>query len=144
MTEKRILVPIDFSHINYPMVGIADAWAKRTGAALFFLHVMPDLTDRFIDPSVQNVFHTNDDKIIARVREHMEQFLTEAGVTVPHENLVREGKAYARILEVQQENDIDLIIMAAHDHSGAGRMFLGSNTDYVLHHVHCPVYVYRG
>ena len=143
MTEKNILVPIDFTPINQPMVRMADAWAKRTGAILYFLHAVPDLTYRFIDPNVQNVFGTNDDKIIARIREHMQQFLSESGVTYPHENLVRQGKAYQEILAVQKEHAIDLIIMAAHDHTRAERLFLGSNTDYVLHHARCSVYVFR-
>ena len=57
--ERNILVPIDFSEINKPMVQIADEWAQRTGARLFFLHVVPDLTYRYINPDIQNVFHTN-------------------------------------------------------------------------------------
>ena len=39
--------------------------------------------------------------------------------------------------------DPDLIIMAAHSHTVLDRYFLGSNTDYVVHHCHCPVYVHK-
>ena len=143
MTEQKILVPIDFSGINKPMVRLADAWAKRTGAALYFLHVVPDLTDRFVEPGVQNVFGTNDEEIVEHFRKQMQAFLSEQDVSSAHEILVRQGKPYAGIMDVQKEQGADLIIMAAHDHTRAERMFLGSNTDYVLHHVRCSVYVFR-
>ena len=143
MTEKKILVPIDFTNINKPMVSIADAWAQRTDATLIFLNVLPDLTYRFIDPDVQNVFHTNDGKIIEEVREHMEAFIAGQNVVSPHECIIREGKPSREIVNVQKEYGTDLIIIAAHDHTVVDRLFIGSNTDYILHHVHCPVYVYK-
>ncbi len=36
-----------------------------------------------------------------------------------------------------------LIMIAGHDHSVAGRIFHGSNTDYLLHHVNIPIYVHK-
>ena len=36
-----------------------------------------------------------------------------------------------------------LIMIAGHDHSVAGRIFLGSKTDYLLHHVNIPIYVHK-
>ncbi|MCB1121047.1 MAG: universal stress protein [Verrucomicrobiae bacterium] len=143
MTEKNILIPIDFTEVNKPLVRMADTWAQRTGAKLYFLHVVSDLTYRFIDTSIQNVFHTNDEKIKEVIWKHMESFIAEQQVTAPHTCLIREGKAYREIVKVQKELDIDLIIIAAHDHTVVDRFFIGSNTDYVLHHVHCPVFVYK-
>ena len=143
MNTHKILVPIDFSEINKELVTIADEWAQRTHAQLYFLHVVPDFTYRFIDPDVQNVFGTNNDIIIAEIQERIESFVKEQGVKSPHECLVREGKANTEIVEVQKELNIDQIIIAAHDHTAVGRLFVGSNTDFVLHHVHCPVYVYK-
>jgi len=147
MTERKILVPIDLSDINRPMVRIADAWAKRTGAALVFLYVVPDLSDRVIGPAAiqntLNVFHTHDKEVVRRVSDQVEKFLDEQAVTSRHETLIRQGKPYSQVLEVAREYAVDLIIMAAHDHTVAERALLGSNTDRVLHHAHCPVYVYR-
>ena len=72
----------------------------------------------------------------------MEEFLWEQKVTSPYELLIREGKPYKEILEAQKAL-LDLIIIGSHDHKEVGRLFVGSNTDHVLHHVHCPVYVYK-
>ena len=143
MTEKRLLVPIDFSEVNKPLVKIADEWAQRTGAELNFLHVEEDYTYRFIDTSIQNVFHTNDEKIKESVRNHMESFIAEQNVSSPHKCMIREGKPYHEIVKAQKELDADMIIIAAHDHTVVDRLFVGSNTDYILHHVHCPIFVYK-
>jgi nucleotide-binding universal stress UspA family protein len=143
MVEKNILVPIDFTDINKSMVRIADAWANRTGAMLYFLHVVGDITYRYLDPDIQNVFHTHDKEIIDGIVTRMEQFVGEQKVVAPHEYIVREGKPHKGILDAQKEYNIDLIIIGAHDHKEIGRLFIGNNTDRVLHHVHCPVYVYK-
>lgn len=143
MTEKNILVPIDFSEVSKPLVRIADAWAQRSGATLYFLYAVPNITDRFIDPKVQNVFQTNDEIITDEIRQRLDEFVSAQETASPREYLVREGKAYLEILKAQKSYNIDLIIMAAHDHTTVDRLFVGSNTDYVLHHVHCPVYVYK-
>ncbi len=141
--EKKILIPIDFTEINKAMLRIADEWAQRTGATLYILHAVPDLSYRFIEPRVENVFHTHDGELIELLKQRIEKFVQAMNLQSPHENMVREGKPYLEILAVQQEIGADLIIIGAHDHTVVGRVFLGSNTDYILHHGHCPTYVYR-
>ena len=37
-----------------------------------------------------------------------------------------------------------MILMAPHDHTVLERLFLGSNSDHILHHGHTPVMVYKG
>jgi len=53
------------------------------------------------------------------------------------------NSSYLRLLEYQQDTNAMLIMIAGHDHSVAGRIFLGSNTDYLLHHVNIPIYVHK-
>ena len=47
------------------------------------------------------------------------------------------------ILDLVEREKADLVIMAAHSHTMLGRLFMGSNTDYVVHHIHCPLYVFK-
>ncbi len=47
------------------------------------------------------------------------------------------------ILKQQEELKPALIIMAAHSHTMMGRLFLGSNTDMVLHQSSSPIFVYK-
>ena len=61
-----------------------------------------------------------------------------------YEVLFRVGKPYPKILEMEEELNPLMILMAAHDHTVLERLFLGSNTDHILHHGHTPVMVYKG
>ena len=61
-----------------------------------------------------------------------------------YEVLFRVGKPYPKILEMEEELEPLMILMAAHDHTVLERLFLGSNTDHILHHGHTPVMVYKG
>ena len=36
-----------------------------------------------------------------------------------------------------------MLMLAGHDHTIAGRIYLGSNTDYLLHNVEVLMYVYE-
>ena len=54
-----------------------------------------------------------------------------AEINVPYKSVVLfSNSSYLRLLEYQQDTNAMLIMIAGHDHSVAGRIFLGSNTDY--------------
>ena len=53
------------------------------------------------------------------------------------------GTPYYKILDLVEREKADLVIIAAHSHTMLGRLFMGSNTDYVVHHIHCPLYVLK-
>lgn len=56
---------------------------------------------------------------------------------------VEEGDAASMIVDVAQEENADLIVMSTHGRSGVGRWLLGSVTEKVLRHAHCPVLAVR-
>ena len=72
------------------------------------------------------------------------EFLSGHKINVPYKSVVLfSNSSYLRLLEYQQDTNAMLIMIAGHDHSVAGRIFLGSNTDYLLHHVNIPIYVHK-
>ncbi len=143
MAGSVILVPLDFTEVNKSMVKIADEWAQRAGDTLYFLHVVDDLTNRQIVSDVENVFGTRDALVVENLKEQIEEFIYPLHVRSPYQCMIRQGKVYLEILEAYKEYNARLITMAAHEHTILGRMFMGSNTDYVLHHSTCPVYVHK-
>ena len=44
-----------------------------------------------------------------------------------------------KIVELMERIEADLVILGAHSNTVLGRLFLESNTDYVVHHVHFPM-----
>ena len=58
--------------------------------------------------------------------------------------LVWEGEAGEAIVAAADSENADLIVVGSHGRSGVSRFFIGSVSDYVVRHAHCPVMVVRG
>ncbi len=58
--------------------------------------------------------------------------------------LVWEGEAGDAIVAAADSECADLIVVGSHGRSGVSRFFIGSVSDFVVRHAHCPVMVVRG
>jgi nucleotide-binding universal stress UspA family protein len=58
--------------------------------------------------------------------------------------LVWEGDPGEAIVAAADSENADLIVVGSHGRSGVSRFFIGSVSDYVVRHAHCPVMVVRG
>lgn len=121
-----ILVPLDHTKITEELVQIAIAWQKRTNGKLFFLHV-----------GMEGGIHNSGQL------DTFKEFLEKIGNLPEYEAVYKEGNSAIEIVNTANELNADLIIMGAHDHTMLDRLFLGSNTDYVIHKCSCPVYVHK-
>jgi len=142
---KIVLVPLDFSEANRTVVEKAVAWAERTESEIHFVHVMTPIDYSYYGAEAswgmgKAELEVTEDQGL----EAMEKFLSPMQITVPVKQVVLFGSAsYLRILEYQKEIRAGILMLAGHDHTVAGRIFLGSNTDYLLHHVDVPMYVFK-
>lgn len=136
---KQIVVPIDYSEISKGLIQLADEWALRMSAKLHFLHVnrLPEVS--YYPGHFEQVDQRNESKEL----QLLENYLAPLDIKSDYDNSHEYGTPYFKIVELVESVAADLVIMAAHSHTMLGRLFLGSNTDYVVHHVHCPIYVHR-
>jgi nucleotide-binding universal stress UspA family protein len=58
--------------------------------------------------------------------------------------LVWEGDPGEAIVAAADAENADLIIVGSHGRSGVSRFLIGSVSDFVVRHAHCPVMVIRG
>ena len=58
--------------------------------------------------------------------------------------LIWEGEAGEAIIGAADSENADMIVVGSHGRSGVSRFFIGSVSDYVVRHAHCPVMVVRG
>jgi len=58
--------------------------------------------------------------------------------------LVWDGDPGEAIVAAADSEDADLIVVGSHGRSGVSRFLIGSVSDYVVRHAHCPVMVVRG
>ena len=119
--DKTLLVPLDNTEVSEKMIREADAWADHLGSRVSFLHV--------INP---NYSWGEEKKPL--FEERFEKAIHSCEVKSKYEVLFRVGKPYPKILEMEEELKPLMILMAAHDHTVLERLFLGSNTDHILHH----------
>jgi nucleotide-binding universal stress UspA family protein len=58
--------------------------------------------------------------------------------------LVWEGEPGDAIVAAADAESADIIVVGSHGRSGVSRFLIGSVSDYVVRHAHCPVMVVRG
>jgi nucleotide-binding universal stress UspA family protein len=118
--------------------------AQKTNSELHVLTVGPDL------PLYELTEHPADFEDLLRknrreAKEMLEQQakrIEESGVSVKETHL-REGRAADEIVEVAEELGAGLIVMGSRGHGRLSRALMGSVSDAVVRHAHCPVTIVR-
>jgi nucleotide-binding universal stress UspA family protein len=54
-----------------------------------------------------------------------------------------QGNPHGAIISFLRDYDADLVFLGSHGHSRFVEMVMGSNTEYVMHNAHCPVFLSR-
>ncbi len=139
---EKILVPIDFSEHSKKALEYAVPFARQFDASLDLLYVV-EPTIYPADFSFGQVGFPNVEEEL-RVRGHheLEQLIAKViSGRVKARSTVRTGKAFFEIDQYAREEEIDLIIIATHGHTGIEHVLLGSTAEKVIRHAPCPVLV---
>ncbi len=141
---RHILVPIDFSEHSKNALKYAIPYAVQFNARLDLLYVV-EPTIYPADFSFGQVGFPNiEDELRKRGTEELNALVrNEVKGRVPAEATVRTGKPFYEINEYARENNIDLIIIATHGHSGVEHILFGSTVEKVVRKAPCPVLVVR-
>ena len=99
-------------------------------AGIWELAVSPEETDSYAQ------------KARLALEAHTGKILQEAGV--PYETLIERGHPMEVITRLAQERKVDLIAIGSQGLSGVEAFLIGSVSEGVLHHAHCPVLIVRG
>ncbi|MEM8960283.1 MAG: universal stress protein [Acidobacteriota bacterium] len=138
---KKMVAPIDFSEHSRHALGVAKSLAAEYGASLTLAHVVErPIYPQFYDP----ISIYADDYSFPRLARHLEEALVDLfdeidGPAVEHEILVREGGAASTIVELADDVDADLIVLATHGLTGVEHFLLGSVAEKVVRTASCGV-----
>jgi nucleotide-binding universal stress UspA family protein len=139
----RILLATDASREAEFAVRAAHELANETGSELHVVHVLPlpiDTQDpSSFEPEVRRRF---EERTRARLDETV-GVIHESGGKVAESHL-RTGRPDAEIVDLAEEISAGLIVMGSRGLGPARRSLLGSVSDSVVRHAHCPVMVVRG
>lgn len=139
---NNILVPVDGSKESICACKWACTVAQGTGATITLLHVV-DLNlkmtsfDRVsMSGYVPESIKRQGEELLATYRSHMPQDLEI-------EQVLRAGSPHHTIVAVAEEVQPDWIIMGSRGASNLKEIVMGSVSQYVLHHVSCPVMIVK-
>ncbi|MFH7028368.1 MAG: universal stress protein [Heteroscytonema crispum UTEX LB 1556] len=153
---NKILVALDRSEMGKEVFEQALALAKTTGANLMLLHVLsgeeegspylPTISSFDYYPGVRGqsfeVYQQQWEKFKNECLEMLQAFCVQAntaGISTEFtQNLGSPGRS---ICDLARSWGADLIIMGRRGRSGLTEIFLGSVSNYVLHHAPCSVHI---
>jgi nucleotide-binding universal stress UspA family protein len=144
----HILLPTDGSAISRRAVKQGIALAKKSGARITAIHVVPEfklMVDEgitMLSPTLKKRF---EDEGRARAQKMLDDISKQArarGVRCAT-LCVASDLPYQQIIAAARRKKCDLILMASHGRRGLSSLLLGSETAKVLLHTKVPVLVVR-
>ncbi len=136
--KDNVVVPIDFSDASVAAVQQAVSMA-RSPESVRVIHVLP------VEPSatIGALWQEDHEKFRhEHATKHMSGFLNSNGINGVRQDILV-GDPGTTIVRYAKDADADLIVMPSHGYHGLKRLLLGSVTERVLRHAHCPVFVLR-
>jgi nucleotide-binding universal stress UspA family protein len=135
----RVLFASDGSEDSELAATTAVGLAKITGSQLHVLHVAPAFPDYF-EPSDPQPGPT--EREARRILEEEVKKIENVGGTVAQSHL-RRGGAAEEVIELAEELETGLIVLGSRGRGRIRRALMGSVSDSVVRHAHCPVLVVR-
>ncbi|MBD2457264.1 universal stress protein [Nostoc sp. FACHB-87] len=151
---KKILVAVHNTEIGHHVFEQALSLANLTNAELMILQVISPLNDEFLNTSITEIHST----YTSSQSQNIEYYLGEWGklkqqgiefLTLLTNQAIAKGIAAEftqelgdpgrMICEVAKNCHIDVIVIGRCAKSGLAELFLGSVSNYVLHHAPCSV-----
>lgn len=138
----KILAATDGSPQAHQAVRLAVDLSSREGTELHLIHV-GELAAMY-HPEMRGYAyrHEASEKEARRLLEGELERLRSTGVNVAQAHL-RMGRADVEIIDLAEELGVDVIVIGSRGLGGIRRALVGSVSDSVMHHAHCPVLVVR-
>ena len=135
----KILLATDGSREAKLAARTAADLAKSHNSELHVVYVDPVLPmiEQFADPGPERTSPES-----RRLLDEQVRHIKEAGGTVTEAHL-RLGRPDDQIVHVGEELGAGLIVIGSRGHGGVRRALMGSVSDSVVRHAHCPVLVVR-
>jgi nucleotide-binding universal stress UspA family protein len=126
---KRILFPVDFSARARGACVYVEALAGRFDAEITLLHVIEPPTYNSALHEAPTIQPADFDKFFGADLRYLRV-----------ERLIERGEAAAKIVEIADQRQVDLIMMPTQGLGRFRRFILGSNTTKVLHDADCAIW----
>lgn len=142
---KRILVPTDFSKPSQLAVETAADIARKAGAELILLHVIEEATGSSFNVEGEVLYDDAENRLftvrlIDRARKQLDKQAGDPKLSgIKIKPLLRLGTPFHGIQTIITEQKADIVVMGTSGRGKLEEMIIGSNTEKVVRHAHCPV-----
>lgn len=141
-TIKKVLVPIDFSDYSKSALKYAVNFSRLFNAEIILIYVVepviypPDFSmGQIAMPSINTEWDE-------RAKDELDK-LAKSEISTSVKTILKTGKPFVEIIETAKEENIDLIIIATHGHTGVEHILFGSTAEKVVRKAPCPVLTLR-
>ena len=132
---KNILFATDFSSTTGLALPYAVEIARRSGATIHAVHVVPPDIYPLVPPSEWPKMAQEEKEFREEKRNQLEEELKG----LPHEFLFPAGNVWQNIANIIEDKNIDLLILGTHGRTGMGKVLLGSVAETIFRQATCPV-----
>ncbi len=143
---EKILIPVDGSEESKKAVAIAKEMVENFGSSATLIYVLPPLTlIASAAPGEEKILQAIPELINFRQKEGsdiLDRMIKEFP-SGKAQKVLLEGHPARCIINYAKEGNFDLIIIGSRGMSRIAGFLLGSVSDAVVHHAHCPVLVVR-
>lgn len=143
---KTILVPTDFSKVANNATDVAFNMAKKAGANVLLLHIVEGLSQGSFNVEGQIAVGTDYTdklftlKLIEKSKNQLQKVVTNPKYSaVKVDGELKMGNPFHGIQSMITKNKVDLIVMGTEGRTSLTDALIGSNTEKVIRHSHCPV-----
>jgi len=143
LSLAKILVPVDFSERSTAAAEHAVVLANKFDSELIFLHAVPPgpYEHGFFEGGYNpSAIWPSPEEIEARLADQLAELASRTGRGRTIETVVAWGDPTAKIEQMAEHEQVDLIMMPSHGYGPFRRFALGSVTAKVLHDLKCPVF----
>ncbi|MBV8585789.1 MAG: universal stress protein [Verrucomicrobia bacterium] len=140
---RQILAPTDFSENSAIAVGYAVELARRLGAKVILLHIIPEPSA--LDYTMGGLPPGEWEQAQEEARKKLDQEWARARATYERvDSLLRTGLGlHEQIVGAVRETSADLIVISTHGYTGWKHFLFGSDAERFLHEILCPIVVVR-
>jgi universal stress protein A len=140
---SHIVAPTDFSSNSRKAVDYAIQLARRTGARLTLLHVVPE--PGALDYSMEGIPAQELQGWKEEAKTRLEDELARAKLEYQEVDAIQGSALHPRDQIVGTATDLsaDLLVLSTHGYTGWKHFLFGSDAEKILEHAPCPVLVVR-
>jgi nucleotide-binding universal stress UspA family protein len=138
----KILLATDGSEEATLATQTATDLGERTGSELHVVHVGEIPPTHYPDRHGYRALYEEDEREARQLLEAQIEKMKAAGATVMQAHL-RIGRADEEVVVLAEELGVDLVAMGSRGLGGVRRALMGSVSDSVVRHAHCPVLIAR-